>query len=66
MKSRGSWISRWLTKQPTESRIDLAINNVNSAEYVLRVISEPSIEVKVSAKDISSRKTYCSACWRLV
>ncbi|MEZ8879871.1 M16 family metallopeptidase [Vibrio lentus] len=39
-------------KQPTESRIDLAINNVNSAEYVLRVISEPSIEVKVSAKDV--------------
>ena len=39
-------------KQPTESRIDLAINNVNSAEYVLRVISEPSIEVKISAKDV--------------
>ncbi|MEO9497246.1 MAG: insulinase family protein [Vibrio splendidus] len=39
-------------KQPTESRIDLAINNVNSAEYILRVISEPSVEVKMSAKDV--------------
>ncbi|ARP40983.1 M16 family metallopeptidase [Vibrio syngnathi] len=39
-------------KPSSESRIDLAINNVNSAEYILRVISEPSIEVKVSAKDV--------------
>ena len=39
-------------KQPTESRIDLAINNVNSAEYILRVISVPNIEVKMSAKDV--------------
>ncbi|MGF1816560.1 M16 family metallopeptidase, partial [Vibrio splendidus] len=41
-------------KQPSESRIDLAINNVNSAEYVLRVISEPATETDqgVTAKDI--------------
>lgn len=41
-------------KQPSESRIDLAINNVNSAEYVLRVISEPAIEAGqgATAKDI--------------
>ncbi len=41
-------------KQPSESRIDLAINNVNSAEYVLRVISEPTTETDqgVTAKDI--------------
>ncbi|MFZ3406349.1 M16 family metallopeptidase [Vibrio chagasii] len=39
-------------KQPSESRLDLAINNVNSAEYILRVISVPSVEVKMSAKDV--------------
>ncbi|MGF1851952.1 insulinase family protein [Vibrio satsumensis] len=40
--------------QPLESRIDLAINNVNSAEYVLRVISEPvsDTEQGFTAKDI--------------
>ncbi|MEZ8053144.1 insulinase family protein [Vibrio atlanticus] len=43
-------------KQPSEPRIDLAINNVNSAEYVLRVIAEPStvttVEKVVTSKDI--------------
>ncbi|SBS60320.1 insulinase family protein [Vibrio atlanticus] len=39
-------------KEPAQARIDLAINNVNSAEYILRVISEPSVEVKMSAKDV--------------
>ena len=40
--------------QPLESRIDLAINNVNSAEYVLRVISEPvsDTEQGFTAKDV--------------
>ncbi|WP_434568253.1 insulinase family protein [Vibrio chagasii] len=40
--------------QPLESRIDLAINNVNSAEYILRVISEPAsaTEQDFTAKDI--------------
>ena len=39
-------------KQTSESRLDLAINNVNSTEYILRVISVPSVEVKMSAKDV--------------
>ncbi|WP_286302682.1 M16 family metallopeptidase [Vibrio apostichopi] len=39
-------------KQPSEPRIDLAINNVDSAEYVLRVISESETEEGFTAKEI--------------
>lgn len=43
-------------KHPSKERIDLAINNVNSTEYMLRVIAEPSASVGTvkgnSAKDV--------------
>ncbi|MGF1752690.1 insulinase family protein [Vibrio makurazakiensis] len=41
-------------KQPSKARIDLAINNVDSAEYVLRIISEPT--AAAAAEKISTAK----------